>query len=73
MSSDSTASGVAIQLLNDQDIPMAFNSPYLLVDYDSSKSNVNYSIPLRAGLYQVDTDVSPGSINGAVTFTLIYK
>jgi major type 1 subunit fimbrin (pilin) len=73
ISSTSTASGVGIQLLNDQDVPLSFNTSYLLTDYDPAVANATYTVPLRAGLYQTDTNVSPGGINGAVTFTLSYK
>ena len=73
LASASTASGVGIQLLNDQDVPLSFNTAYLLTDYDPTQNNANYTVPLRAGLYQTETNVSSGTINGAVTFTLVYK
>ena len=73
LDSSSTASGVALQLLTDQDIPITFNTAYLLSAYDPTKSNANYSVPLRAGIYQTASDVSSGSLSGAVTFTLSYK
>ena len=72
-SSTSTASGVGLQLLNDQDVPISFNTSYLLTDYDPSVENATYTVPLRAGLYQTEASVSSGGVNGAVTFTLIYK
>lgn len=70
---NATASGVALQLLTDQNIPITFNTSYLLSDYDPSQNNANYTVPLRAGLYQTSDNVSPGSVSGAVTFTLSYK
>ena len=73
LDSNATASGVALQLLTDQDVPINFNTAYLLSAYDSSKSDANYSVPLRAGIYQTDNNVSSGSVSGAVTFTLSYK
>lgn len=73
LASASTASGVGIQLLNEQDIPLSFNTAYLLTDYDSTQNNANYTVPLRAGLYQTEMNVSSGTVNGAVTFTLVYK
>ncbi|CAD5358508.1 protein of unknown function [Enterobacter cancerogenus] len=69
----STASGVALQLLTDQDIPITFNTAYLLSAYDPMKNNTNYSVLLRAGIYQTVSDVSSVSLSGAVTFTLSYK
>lgn len=73
LSGNSTASGVGIQLLDAQDIPVSFNIAYLLTDYDPAQNNASYSIPLRAGLYQTSADVSSGEVNGSVTFTLVYK
>ncbi|HDS6410494.1 TPA: type 1 fimbrial protein [Klebsiella oxytoca] len=73
LDSNSTANGVALQLLNSQDVPITFNTAYLLSAYDPSKENATYSVPLRAGLYQTDNNVSSGSVSGAVTFTLSYK
>ena len=73
LDSNATASGVALQLLSEQDVPITFNTAYLLSAYDPSKNNANYSVPLRAGIYQTGSNVSSGSVSGAVTFTLIYK
>ena len=73
LASTSTASGVGIQLLNDQDIPLSFNTAYLLTDYDPTQNNANYTVPLRAGLYQTEANVSSCVVKGAVTFTLVYK
>jgi major type 1 subunit fimbrin (pilin) len=69
----SSASGVGIQLLNAQDEPLSFNTSYLLTEYDPTVDNATYTVPLRAGLYQTEASVTPGGINGAVTFTLSYK
>lgn len=69
----STASGVGLQLLNNQDSPLNFNTKYHFSDYNSSVDNANYKIPLRVGIYQTENNVNPGSISGAVTFTLSYK
>lgn len=73
LASTSTASGVGIQLLTDKDIPITFNSTYLLADYDPERKNANYTVPLRAGLYQTAESVSSGTIKGAATFTISYK
>lgn len=73
LDSTSTAAGVGLQMLNDQDVPVTFNTDYLLADYNSSAANANYAIPLRVGLYQTENTVSSGNVSGAVTFTLKYK
>ncbi|WP_437890064.1 fimbrial protein [Phytobacter sp. V91] len=69
----SSASGVGLQLLTGDSIPINFNTAYLLSDYDSSRDNANYRVPLRAGIYQTDSNVVSGNVSGSVTFTLIYK
>ena len=71
--SSSTASGVGLQMLTAQNIPISFNTAYLLTTYDPSVANASYSVPLRVGLYQTSNQVSPGNVSGSVTFTLSYK
>ncbi|HGA3108488.1 TPA: fimbrial protein [Enterobacter hormaechei] len=73
MASSSTASGVGLQLLNENDVPITFNTAYLLSDYDPNKNKANYSVPLRAGIYQTENNVSSGTVSSAVTFTIVYK
>ncbi|HBT4619508.1 TPA: type 1 fimbrial protein [Klebsiella pneumoniae] len=73
LDSNATASGVGLQLLTDQNIPLNFNTAYLLSNYDPSVNNGNYTVPLRAGIYQTDNSVSSGSVSGSVMFTLSYK
>ena len=68
----STAQGVGIQLLTADNTPVVFNSTYVLGDYDPSSSN-NYTVPLKAAIYQTDESVTPGEVKGLVTFTLDYK
>ncbi|VTT28061.1 fimbrial protein [Klebsiella pneumoniae] len=71
--SNSTASGIAFKMLNEQDIPVSFNTLYLLNNYDPNQDNANYDIPLKVGLYQTQKSVSSGNVSGAVTFTVNYK
>jgi major type 1 subunit fimbrin (pilin) len=71
--SNSTASGVAFQMLNEQDVPVTFNTVYLLDNYDPNQDNANYDVPLKVGLYQIQNNVSSGKISGAATFTVSYK
>lgn len=73
LDSSSTASGVGLQMLTAQNIPISFNTAYLLTTYDPSVANANYTVPLRVGLYQTNNQVAPGSVSGSVTFTLSYK
>lgn len=73
LDTSSTATGVGIQLLSEDSIPVTYNSAYLLKDYDSSVKNANYSVPMTAGLYQTGATVTPGAANSSVSFTLSYK
>lgn len=68
----STASGVGIQLLRDNNTPVTFGTVYLLDNYDAS-AKANYTVPMQAGLFQIGNFVTAGSANTAITFTLNYK
>lgn len=73
LDSGSTARGVGIQLLTDNNVPVTYNSAYLLKDYDATLKDANYTVPMTAGLYQTEATVTPGEANSAVSFTLSYK
>ncbi len=71
-----TAKGVGIQLLTANSTPIVFSpatgSTYKLDSYNPSIRG-SYNVPLLAGIYQVSSQVTAGSIKGAVTFTLDYR
>ena len=71
-----TAKGVGIQLLTANSTPIVFSpatgSTYKLDSYNPSIRG-SYTVPLLAGIYQVSSQVTAGSIKGAVTFTLDYR
>lgn len=69
----STATGIGIQLLRGNTVPVTFGTVYQLDDYDSSIALGNYKVPMIAGLYQTGNQVTAGSVSSAITFTLIYK
>lgn len=73
LDSNSTATGIALQLLTEQNNPIEYNTNYLLTEYDPTRDKADYTVPLKVGLYQISENVMPGNIGGAVSFTLIYK
>lgn len=72
MNAISSAAGLGIQILNNNDEPIIFNTIYNLSEYDP-KVTANYIVPLKVGLYQTETKVSPGTVSGTFTYTLNYK
>ncbi|MDQ9127084.1 fimbrial protein [Serratia fonticola] len=73
LNSNSTATGVGMQLLLTPATPVTFGTTYPLTSYDPSVSNGNYTLPLYAALYQTATAVTPGLVNSSITFTASYK
>lgn len=73
LDASSTATGVGIQLLTENNAPVTYNSAYPLKDYDAAVKNANYTVPMTAGLYQTGSTVTPGDANSSVGFTLSYK
>ncbi|WP_421081431.1 fimbrial protein, partial [Serratia fonticola] len=73
LNSNSTATGVGMQLLLTPTTPVTFGTTYPLTSYDPAVSNGNYTLPLYAALYQTATAVTPGLVNSSITFTASYK
>lgn len=69
--SGSTASGVGIQVLYDNDTLVPFNSAVKYIGYNSSLGG-DYVIPMKARYIRTG-EVSPGSANSAVEFTMSYE
>lgn len=78
----STASGVGVQLLDNDSNPLTaakgFQSMATLGSAPGSgtynpSTGGNYTIPLKARYYQTATTVSPGSVNTEMTFTMTYQ
>ncbi|MGP2426065.1 fimbrial protein [Yersinia sp. 2538 StPb PI] len=72
LNSGSTARGVGVLLRSQTNTPIVLNTEYTLSGYNSA-STQSYTVPMNAGLYQTESTVQSGSVNGAFTFTLIYK
>ncbi|WP_342316332.1 fimbrial protein [Lysobacter sp. FW306-1B-D06B] len=67
----STASGVGVQLLDDTGAAHVLNEFIPVVSY-SSETGGAASIPLKARYYRTD-DVTPGSANATMLFTMRYQ
>ncbi|MGZ2749398.1 fimbrial protein [Burkholderia stagnalis] len=72
LSSDSTASGIGLQLKDSSGNALKYNTPYTLTSYNTSTGG-SYTIPLKAAYYQTAATVKPGSANAVLTFTMTYQ
>jgi len=71
LNSSSSASGVGVQILNENQQPIALTAPFNVAAYPLSTALV--SVPLYARYYQTAETVSPGSANAVATYTLSYQ
>jgi major type 1 subunit fimbrin (pilin) len=72
LSSDSTATGIGLQLKDGSGNPLQYNTKYTLTSY-SSATGGSYTIPLTAAYYQTASSVTAGSANAVLTFTMTYQ
>ncbi|WGS47927.1 pilus assembly protein (plasmid) [Burkholderia sp. JSH-S8] len=72
LSSDSTASGIGLQLKDNSGNALKYNTQYTLTSYNTSTGG-SYTIPLKAAYYQTSATVKPGSANAVLTFTMTYQ
>jgi len=71
----SSATGVGLQLTEDNNTPLKFGEPntYPLTAYDPSSVNT-YTVPLKVAYYQTgSTPVGSGSVSSSMTVTLKYQ
>lgn len=71
LNSTSTASGVGVQILNENEQPVPLAVPFTVASYPLSAALV--TVPLYARYYQTATTVSPGSANAVATYTISYQ
>jgi len=67
--STGTATGVGIQVVDNQSVPVKFGEDALV----GSSKDGDYVLPYTARYYQTGASVTPGRADGAATFTLDYK
>ncbi|MEN2468963.1 fimbrial protein [Burkholderia sp. GS2Y] len=72
LSSDSTASGIGLQLKDNNGNALKYNTQYTLTSYSKSTGG-SYTIPLKATYYQTAASVKAGSANAVLTFTMTYQ
>ncbi|MXN75435.1 fimbrial protein [Burkholderia sp. 4701] len=72
LSSDSTATGIGLQLKDSSGAALKYNTQYTLTSYSKSTGG-SYTIPLKAAYYQTSATVKPGSANAVLTFTMMYQ
>lgn len=71
LNSTSTASGVGVQILNENEQPVSLAVPFTVASYPLSAALV--TVPLYARYYQTATTVTPGSANAVATYTISYQ
>jgi len=70
---NSTASGVGVQIRNQDDTLHPFNV-WQGVGYNyNHETGGNYSVPLRARISRTDANAQPGKVEAAIIFHMEYK
>ncbi|GAB1438353.1 hypothetical protein MASR2M36_10990 [Providencia sp.] len=70
---ESTATGLGIQFLLENNTPLLFSTNYNVPEYPGNTTMKNYIIPLKVGLYQTSPRVTGGDVFGTFTYTVNYK
>jgi type 1 fimbria pilin len=65
----STATGVGIQVIDNQSVPVKFGDDALV----GTSKDGDYVLPYTARYFQTGDKVTPGRADGTATFTLDYK
>jgi len=68
----SSAQGVGVQILDNADKPLAFGSDITLTT-SATAAGSSFAIPLKAAYYRTASQVTAGSANTALTFTMSYQ
>lgn len=71
LNATSTASGVGVQILNENQQPVALGTPFSVASYPLAAALV--TVPLYARYYQLAETVTPGSADAVATYTLSYQ
>lgn len=71
LNSASTASGVGVQILNENQQPIALATPFNIATYPLSSALI--TVPLYARYYQTAAKINPGTANAVATYTLSYQ
>lgn len=71
LSTDSIATGVGVQILDNLGNPFPLGVDTVLSNYAATGGN--YSIPLKAAYYQTAGTIKGGTANASLTFTMTYQ
>lgn len=71
LSTSSTASGLGVQILNENQQPVALASPFNVTSYPLAAALIN--VPLYARYYQIADTVNPGSANAVAQYIISYQ
>jgi len=71
LDASSSATGVGVQLLDDNGNVFKLSTQTTFSGYDQN-SGGTYTIPMKARYYQTGSTVGPGTANTAMTFTMTY-
>ncbi|TXD59509.1 type 1 fimbrial protein [Ralstonia sp. TCR112] len=72
LSSDSTAKGVKIKVTDTAGIPAVFDKSIQVDDYNKATGG-SFSIPMRVSYVQTEANVTPGTVNGAMSVLMEYQ
>ncbi|CAJ0884057.1 hypothetical protein R77567_03632 [Ralstonia sp. LMG 32965] len=72
LSPESTAKGVKIKVTDSAGAAAVFDTSTQIDDY-SKTTGGSYSIPMRASYVQTDANVTPGTVNGAMSVLMEYQ
>jgi major type 1 subunit fimbrin (pilin) len=71
LNTTSTANGVGVQILNENQQPIALATPFNVASYPLSSALI--TVPLYARYYQTAAKINPGTANAVATYTLSYQ
>ncbi|WP_337013612.1 fimbrial protein [Pantoea sp. AS142] len=71
LNTTSTARGVGVQILNENQQPIALATPFNIATYPLSSALI--TVPLYARYYQTAAKIDPGTANAVATYTLSYQ
>lgn len=71
LSSDSTAKGIGLKLMDESGQPLALGTTYTFTSFNSTSTN--FKIPLSAAYYRLpDSNLEAGTANASATFVVNY-
>ncbi|UGS92363.1 type 1 fimbrial protein [Ralstonia wenshanensis] len=72
LSADSTAKGVKIKVTDNAGAAAAFDTSTAVDDYNKATGG-SFSIPMRVSYVQTEANITPGTVNGAMSVLMEYQ